>query len=100
VMLAFSPVEHRDDLIGEPTLSGLGRILILQAANEPSLSTWSSIEAMLLVGYIRIREVPCHWWQCAIPLPTSLDIGYLSVDYSLPFTPRGRHVSSLDGSEA
>jgi hypothetical protein len=93
----------------EPTRSGLdGRIMFLQTT-DPSLLGWvisettqhladhgvglirtcvstsSKIAAMKAVGYLKTRDIPCHWWQRKTIEPAEIDVNYLSVDDSYPY---------------
>ena len=110
---------HDDVLVGlsvsqiEPTSSGLdGKILYMQASDQ-SLMRWivsettrvladhrvgfiracvstpTKIEAMQEVGYMKQRDISCHWWNRASQSPvTEIDIGYLPADTAMPFRPR------------
>ena len=48
-------------------------------------STASKIAALKQVGYLKIRDIPCHWWKRDTIEPAEVDISYLSVDDSYPY---------------
>jgi hypothetical protein len=56
------------------------------------VSTSSKITAVEEVGYIRSKDVPCHWWPNQRGTPEQLDVGYLRGDDAMPFHAlRGRN---------
>jgi len=56
------------------------------------VSTDDKIKAMETIGYIKSKEVPCHWLQLSAPAtPGMIDVGYLRGDDAIPFQAlRGR----------
>jgi hypothetical protein len=49
------------------------------------VSTPDKAAAMLKVGYLKTRDLACHWWPRAAAVPAAVDVGYLSVDDSYPY---------------
>ena len=56
------------------------------------VSTDGKIKAMETIGYIKTKDVPCHWLQLSAPAtPQMIDVGYLRGDDAIPFQAlRGR----------
>ena len=99
----------------EPAVSGLdARIVHLQFA-DPSVGAWvisttaqmladygvgfvrccvstdTKIAAIERVGFVKTKEIPCHWLPRMAATPACIDVGYLRGDDAMPFQAlRGR----------
>ena len=58
------------------------------------VSSDDKIEALKDVGFVKAKEVPCHWLPREAPtIPTTIDVSYLRGDDAMPFQAlRGRYV--------
>jgi hypothetical protein len=54
-------------------------------------STAEKTTALERVGFIKSKEIPCHWLPHMVGIPSSIDVGYLRGDDAMPFQAlRGR----------
>lgn len=49
------------------------------------VSTPAKLIAMQQVGYLKTRDLACHWWPRTPAAAAMVDVGYLSVDDSFPY---------------
>jgi hypothetical protein len=101
----------------EPTASGLDAKIIYLHSTDPALIGWvisetarlladldvgfirccvstvEKIAALQQVGFIKTRDVPCHWSPGNPLLSNHIDVGYLRGDDAIPFQAlRGRRL--------
>lgn len=99
----------------EPAASGLDAKIVYMRGNNPAICAWmisatteilakrgvgfvrcyvsteAKIRAMEQAGFIKSKDVPCHWYPRAWPTPVSVDVSYLRGDDAMPFQAlRGR----------
>lgn len=57
------------------------------------VSSDDKIKALKEVGFVKSKDIPCHWLPNEATIPASIDVGYLRGDDAMPFQAlRGRHV--------
>lgn len=99
----------------EPAASGLDARIVHLQVTDPAMSAWvisettrlladygvefvrccvstsDKITAVEEVGYMKSKDVPCHWWPNRSGTPCQIDVGYLRGDDAMPFQAlRGR----------
>jgi hypothetical protein len=99
----------------EPAASGLDARIVHLQFTDPSIGAWvisttarmladygvgfvrccvstdDKIAAIEKVGFVKTKDIPCHWLPRMADTPTCIDVGYLRGDDAMPFQAlRGR----------
>jgi hypothetical protein len=99
----------------EPSVTGLDAKIVHLQFTDPAIGAWLisataqalaqrgvgfircyvstpvKVAALTRVGFIKSKDIPCHWLPHTAGIPTCIDVGYLRGDDAMPFQAmRGR----------